>query len=163
MPDPPGTIQFDADRGDTRLRLDQVLVRRVTGVSRLTRSTAQRWIASGAVRVDGQVASRASARVREGAAVAVALPSSAVLRARPGAEPLELTVLYEDSSILVIDKPAGLVVHPSYKRLSGTLLNGVLWRVRARTDHGPGILTRLDKDTSGVVVVALGPDVHATL
>jgi 23S rRNA pseudouridine1911/1915/1917 synthase len=163
MPDPPGTIQFDADRGDTRLRLDQVLVRRVTDVWRLTRTTAQRWIAAGAVRVDGQVASRASARVREGAAIAVALPASAVLRARPAAEPLELSVLYEDSSILVIDKPPGLVVHPSYKRLSGTLLNGVLWRLRGRTSQQPGILTRLDKDTSGLVVVALTPDVHAAL
>ena len=56
------------------------------------------------------------------------------------------------------NKPAGVVVHPTYKNTSGTLLNAVLWRVRDRADAQPGILTRLDKDTSGLVVIALTPD-----
>ena len=72
-------------------------------------------------------------------------------------------MLYEDETIVALDKPAGMVVHPTYKNPSGTLLNGVLWRYQARPGVQPGILTRLDKDTSGVVVVALTPAVHARL
>ncbi len=162
-PIPTGTIQFEADRGDARMRLDQVIVRRVTSVSRLTRSAAQRWIEAGAVQVDGRVMSRPSSRVREGAAISLLLPDTAVPRARPEAEDRALSVLFEDDHLLVLDKPPGMVVHPSYKQLSGTLLNAVLWRVRARTGVRPGILTRLDKDTSGLVVIALSPDVHATM
>jgi len=162
-PEVGNTIQFHADRGDARLRLDQVIVRRVTDVSRLSRGTAQLWIESGAVTVDGRPASRPSIRVREGAAIAVAIPSSATRRARPEGEPGPLAVLYEDASLLALNKPPGVVVHPTYKQLSGTLLNAILWHVRERGDARPGILTRLDKDTSGIVIVALTPDAHATM
>jgi 23S rRNA pseudouridine1911/1915/1917 synthase len=65
--------------------------------------------------------------------------------------------------MLVANKPPGLVVHPTYKNTSGTLLNAVLWRVRDRAGAQPGILTRLDKDTSGLVVIALAPDVHSVM
>jgi 23S rRNA pseudouridine1911/1915/1917 synthase len=82
-------------------------------------------------------------------------------RRRPQPEEGPLSVIYEDESMLVVDKPAGLVVHPTYKNTSGTLLNAVLWRVRDRVGAQPGILTRLDKDTSGLVVIALAPDVHS--
>jgi 23S rRNA pseudouridine1911/1915/1917 synthase len=157
------TFAFTADRGDTRLRLDQVLVRRVTGVSRLSRTVAQQWIERGAVTIEGLVARRASAHVREGATVEVMLPRETVLRARPEAERGDLQVVYEDEHLLVVDKPPGIVVHPSYKQLGGTLLNTVLWRMRDRPGLRPGILTRLDKDTSGLVVIALAPDVHATM
>ena len=163
MPDSPGTIQFGADRGDSRLRLDQVIVRRVTDVSRLTRTTAQRWITAGVVSVNGHVANRPSTRVREGAVIAIDLPASAVLRERPRPEVLPLSVLFEDDSLLVVDKAAGTIVHPSYKRRAGTLLNAVLWRLRNRPHVRPGILTRLDRDTSGLVVIALSPDVHTAL
>ena len=157
------TVHFIADRGDARLRLDQVLVRRITGVTRMSRSLAQQWIDAGAVAVDRQVASRPSVRVREGASIEVALPASTTLKSRPAPEAGELQVLYEDDVLLAIDKPAGIVVHPSYKQLTGTLLNTVLWRVRDRADLRPGILTRLDKDTSGLVIVVLTPAVHATM
>jgi 23S rRNA pseudouridine1911/1915/1917 synthase len=84
-------------------------------------------------------------------------------RRRPQPEDGPLTIIYEDDWMLVANKPAGVVVHPTYKNTSGTLLNAVLWRVRDRVGAQPGILTRLDKDTSGLVVVALTPDVHATM
>src|SRR5678815_5701100 len=83
------------------------------------------------------------------------------LRERAAAEPVPLDVLYEDDALMAINKPAGMVVHPSYRNSSGTLLNGVLWRTRDRKDVRPGLVSRLDKDTSGVVVVALSPGVHA--
>ena len=157
------TIQFTADRGDARLRLDQVLVRRVTDVTRMSRSRAQDWIESGAVLVDGAVAARPSTRVREGALVELALPDNAELRTRPQPESGVLDVLHEDEHLLALNKPAGVVVHPSYKNVSGTLINAVLWRLRDRGDVRPGIVTRLDRDTSGVLLVSLTPGVHARL
>jgi RluA family pseudouridine synthase len=84
-------------------------------------------------------------------------------RRRPQPEEGPLAILYEDEELLVVDKPAGVVIHPTYKNTSGTLLNAVLWRMRDRTDPRPGILTRLDKNTSGVVVIALAPAVHALM
>jgi 23S rRNA pseudouridine1911/1915/1917 synthase len=77
------------------------------------------------------------------------------VRRRPQAEDGALTVLFEDDWIVV--------VHPTYKNTSGTLLNAVLWHVRGRAGVQPGILTRLDKDTSGLVVMALTPEVHALM
>src|SRR5919109_270997 len=91
------------------------------------------------------------------------IQSPAPHRRRPEPEPLVLDVLYEDESIIALDKPAGMVVHPTYKNSSGTLLNGILWRFRDRPGIQPGILTRLDKGTSGIVLVALTPELHARL
>jgi 23S rRNA pseudouridine1911/1915/1917 synthase len=185
MPDPGEGIQFTADRGDSRLRLDQVLTRRVTAVTHMSRSLAQKWIESGAVTVDGRLARRSSDRVREHAAIHVALPPDTVLRSVPEPEPAALDILYEDDTLMAVNKPAGVVVHPSYKQLSGTLLNAILWHARQRLperpvyrnaltaflrggvpfrdDVRPGILTRLDKDTSGVVVVAFASGAHAAM
>jgi 23S rRNA pseudouridine1911/1915/1917 synthase len=84
-------------------------------------------------------------------------------RRRPLPEEGPLSIIFEDESIIVLDKPPGIVVHPTYKNWSGTLLNSVLWRVRDRPDAQPGILTRLDKDTSGLVVMALSPELHAAM
>lgn len=84
-------------------------------------------------------------------------------RRRPQPEEGSLTILYEDAAVLVVSKPAGIVVHPTYKNSGGTLLNAVLWRYRDRPGIQPGILTRLDKDTSGIVVMALTPQFHAAM
>ena len=84
-------------------------------------------------------------------------------RGRPLPEDGPLSIVYEDEWMIVLDKPPGIVVHPTYKNWSGTLLNSVLWRVRDRDGAQPGILTRLDKDTSGLVVMALTPELHAAM
>lgn len=76
---------------------------------------------------------------------------------------MAIAVVYEDDSLIAIDKPPGMVVHPTYRNWSGTLLNGVLWHVRGRAGIEPSIVTRLDKDTSGLVLVALRPEVHARM
>ena len=88
-------------------------------------------------------------------------PAAIQSRRRPEPEELELAVIYEDDSLIVIDKPPGMVVHPTYRNASGTLLNGLLWRLRGRDGILPSIITRLDKHTSGLVLVALTPDIHA--
>jgi 23S rRNA pseudouridine1911/1915/1917 synthase len=82
-------------------------------------------------------------------------------RRRPEAEEIEIAVLYEDESLIAINKPPGMVVHPTYKNWSGTLLNALLWRVRGREAVVPSIITRLDKQTSGLVLVALSAGIHA--
>ncbi len=155
-------FQFFADRGDARLRLDQVLVRRVTAVTHMSRNVAQRWIEAGVVTIDGRPARRPADRVHEHASIQIALPPDATLRSVPEPEEAPLDLLYQDEHLIAVNKPAGVVVHPTYKRLTGTLLNAILWHVRDR-DVRPGILTRLDKDTSGVVVVAFGEGMHAEM
>lgn len=84
-------------------------------------------------------------------------------RQRPQAEDVPIRLLFEDEAILVLDKPAGMVIHPTYRNSSGTLLNGVLWHLRDRPGTSPGILTRLDKDTSGLVVIGINAATHATM
>jgi 23S rRNA pseudouridine1911/1915/1917 synthase len=163
MPEAFRRIHFVADRGDARLRLDQVLVRRVKEVTRMSRSRAQAWIEGGAVLVDGSPALRPAMRVRETAVVEIVLPDSAERRTTPEPEDGPLDILYEDHELIAINKPPGVVVHPSYKNTSGTVLNALLHRLRDRPDVRPGIVTRLDKDTSGVMLVALTPGVHARL
>ena len=79
----------------------------------------------------------------------------------PEAEQLPLHILYEDDDLLAVNKPPGIVVHPTYRNLSGTLLNGILWHLRDRANVNPGLVSRLDKNTSGVVLVALSEGVHA--
>src|SRR5262245_43798915 len=129
----------------------------------MSRARAQRWIAEGLVSVNRTPANRASMHVLEGTNVEVELPIWSRMRERAAAEPVPLDILYEDDALMAVNKPAGMVVHPSFRNPSGTLLNGVLWRVRHRKDIPPGLVSRLDKDTSGVVVVALSPGVHARL
>jgi 23S rRNA pseudouridine1911/1915/1917 synthase len=81
----------------------------------------------------------------------------------PVPEPVALDVIYEDEDVLAVNKPAGMVVHPTYRNVSGTVLNGILWRFRDRPDVNPGLVSRLDKDTSGVLLVALSPGAHARI
>ncbi|MBI4264157.1 MAG: RluA family pseudouridine synthase [Acidobacteria bacterium] len=82
-------------------------------------------------------------------------------RGPPQPEAIDISVVYEDEWLMAIDKPPGMVVHPTYRNWTGTLLNAVLWRVRHTGDATPRIVTRLDKDTSGVVLVALTSELHA--
>jgi 23S rRNA pseudouridine1911/1915/1917 synthase len=156
-------FQFTADRGDARLRLDQALVRRVGRDLKLSRTQAQQWIDAGLVELDGQPARRASQTLADGTVVVVTVPDSAVRRTPPEPEELSLDVLFEDEHLLAVNKPPGVVVHPTYRHASKTVLNAVLWRLRDRAGARPGVLTRLDKETSGLVLVALSAAVHATV
>ena len=139
------------DAGAHGERLDRALAQLVPEFSR---SYLQQLIESGAVRLQGRAATKPSQRVRAGEAGEVELrPTPQSQAFLP--EALALEVVYEDAHLLVLDKPAGLVVHPAPGNWSGTLLNGLLARdAGARALPRAGIVHRLDKDTSGLMVVA---------
>jgi 23S rRNA pseudouridine1911/1915/1917 synthase len=148
--DPVETRSGAVDRGRHGERLDKVLVALAPEFSR---SHLQSLLSRGHVRVDGDVAGSASRRVRAGQVLAIDLvPTDESLAFRPQA--MALAVLHEDEHLLVIDKPAGLVVHPAAGNWSGTLLNALLARHAAAASlPRAGIVHRLDKDTSGVMMV----------
>lgn len=151
------------DRGDHGLRVDLVLLRHLRDERSLSRNRIQKWIDAGDVLVNGVPASRAAWRVQAGDDVRVRVDGLQP-RSKPAAQAMNLDVLYEDDDLLALNKPAGLVVHPSYKNAGGTLMNGVLELAKAWPEGSrPGLLGRLDKFTSGVVVVAKRPAVHAAM
>lgn len=142
-------------------RLDRFLARRLPDLSR---ARLQGLIADGRVVVDGGSA-RASLRVRSGQTVRMSIPEPRPAAPRP--EDIPLAVVHEDRHLLVVDKPAGLVVHPGAGRDSGTLVNALLHRVRDLSGVGgvarPGIVHRLDRGTSGLIVVAKDDATHRAL
>jgi 23S rRNA pseudouridine1911/1915/1917 synthase len=133
-------------------------------VPELSRARAQALIAEGRALVGGQPV-RASRRVRAGEPVTLSVPPPEP--AVPQPEDLPLSVVYEDVHLLVIDKPAGIVVHPGAGAPAGTLVNALLFHVRDLSGVGgvarPGIVHRLDKGTSGLLVVAKDDATHRDL
>ena len=142
-------------------RLDRWLAGVMPDVSR---ARLQAIISGGGVLVDGRVA-RPSRRLKTGQSISVRLP--APQPAVPLPEDIPLSVIYEDAHLLVVDKPAGLVVHPGAGRATGTLVNALLHRVRDLSGIGgvvrPGIVHRLDRGTSGLLVVAKDDASHLAL
>jgi len=143
-------LYLEVDSAAHGERLDKLLARHF---SEFSRSRIQQWIEDGAVRVDGEP-SRAKASVQMGQQIEIhpqAAPESMAFTA----EDVPLDVVYEDDAVLVINKPAGLVVHPAAGNWSGTVLNGLLHRdPHAARLPRAGIVHRLDKETSGLMVVA---------
>jgi 23S rRNA pseudouridine1911/1915/1917 synthase len=165
QPESPGRVRqiVIADRGDAGRRLDLVLRRHLTGVDAATRTRIQAWIEHGRVTVNGASVRRVASRAALGDVVAVSLPP-----ARPAAvmaaERVAIRVLFEDDHLLALDKPAGVVVHPTYRHAAGTLMNALLWHARGwRPGQRPSLVGRLDKLTSGIMIVAKTAAVHAAL
>lgn len=146
---------------DEGQRVDRWLAARLPESSR---SRIQAAIAAGRVRVAGRPARR-SLRIRAGQSIEVALEAAPSFDAAP--EPIALDILYEDDDLIAINKPAGLVVHPGAGVRSGTVAGALLYRYgRLSTVGGatrPGIVHRLDKDTSGVLLVARNDPAHLRL
>ena len=147
---------FTADRADERL--DLFLVRRLPDLSR---SYAQRLIADGQVRVDG-TARKANYKLRGGEEIVCTMPPAEEIEIR--AEDIPLDILYEDADIIVVNKARGMVVHPAAGIYTGTLVNALLWHCHDLSGINgalrPGIVHRLDKDTSGVMVAAKNDMAH---
>jgi 23S rRNA pseudouridine1911/1915/1917 synthase len=136
----------------------------VAGHSDLSRARVQALVAEGRVRVDGQVARKAD-RLEVGQEIEVRVPPPEALEAQP--EDIPLDVLFEDASLLVVNKPAGMVTHPGPGHPTGTLVNALLAHTDDLSGIGgklrPGIVHRLDRDTSGLMVVAKNDRAHHSL
>ena len=143
------------------------LDRFAAAVAGVSRSELQRWIRDGRVTVDGAPA-RPSAKVREGERVSIRPQGPAATASRPDAD-VRFDVLHVDDDLVVVDKPSGLVVHPALGHADGTLVNGLLalglFAGSGFVDDPvrPGIVHRLDKGTSGVMVVARTPGAREAL
>jgi 23S rRNA pseudouridine1911/1915/1917 synthase len=152
-----------AATADTAERLDRFLARTFTNVSR---ARFQRLIAEGQVKVEGAVIDDAGLKLKTGQDVHVTLPPP--VPAKPEPQHIALNIVYEDKDVIVINKPAGLVVHPAAGHDSGTLVNALLAHCGDSLSgiggvKRPGIVHRLDKDTSGLLVIAKNDAAHQSL
>jgi 23S rRNA pseudouridine1911/1915/1917 synthase len=159
MSDNPQTTELLADQVGERL--DVFVARRLAP---MTRSRVQKLIEEEKVTVDGR-GERASFRLAEGQAVSVTVPPAREGSAQ--AEEIALDIIFEDADIVVINKPPGMTVHPSPGHLTATLVNAILAHCKDLSGIGgvlrPGIVHRLDRDTSGVILVAKNDDAHNAL
>lgn len=146
---------FEVDPSEAGERLDRLAARRL-GTSR---SAVQRLIGDGLLLVEN-VRVAPSYRVRNGERVEARLPEERLVP-----QEIEVPVVFEDEDVLVVDKPAGLVVHPGAGNLSGTLVNALLARGIAGGEDAerPGVVHRLDRDTSGLMVLAKGEPAYSRL
>jgi 23S rRNA pseudouridine1911/1915/1917 synthase len=144
--------EFVVEGSHHRLRLDQF----VSTVANISRSQAKDLIEDGLVSVNGEIVKKPSFKVKEGQRISFEVPEPEPLELEP--EDIPLDIVYEDRDIIVINKPAGLVVHPAPGHSSGTLVNAILYHCKDLQGIGgtlrPGIVHRLDKDTAGLIVVA---------
>ncbi len=152
---------YTAKESDTGKRLDSFIAE----VTDLSRSAAARLIDEGGVTVGGDIKSKKHL-LREGDAIELTLPEPEPSDILP--ENIPLDILYEDSDIIVINKPKGLVVHPAPGNYTGTLVNALLYHAGASLSGiggviRPGIVHRIDKDTSGLLVVAKNDAAHRAL
>jgi 23S rRNA pseudouridine1911/1915/1917 synthase len=152
-----------AEAADGGERLDRLLAARLAEHSR---TRLKRLILDGRVRVGGQAIRDPEYRVKPGDAIEVEVPPPEP--AKPTAEAIPLSVVYEDNDLIVIDKPAGLVVHPAAGAKRGTLVNALIAHCGDSLsgiggEKRPGIVHRLDKDTSGLLVVAKNDRAHRAL
>ncbi len=156
-----GEFAFPAPADDAGKRLDTVLTHHL---SNCTRSFAANLIRKGEVTVQG-ILKKPGYRVQEGDAIAGRVPPSQPIALQP--EPIDIDILYEDEDLVVINKQPGLVVHPAPGHHGGTLVNGLLYHCSDLKGIGgelrPGIVHRLDKDTSGVLVAAKNDATHVHL
>jgi 23S rRNA pseudouridine1911/1915/1917 synthase len=155
---PTQTLRVPAESEDTRL--DRFLAAALT----LSRSQLQRLIKEGSILVAGRAA-KANQPVKSGQEISIDVPEP--IEAAPAPEDLPLPIVYQDKDLIVVDKPAGMVVHPAAGHESGTMVNALLHHVDDLSGIGgekrPGIVHRLDKGTSGLMVVAKHDRAHEEL
>ncbi|MBT5676875.1 MAG: RluA family pseudouridine synthase [Rhodospirillaceae bacterium] len=159
-----GETQYSLSAGDERARLDKFLA---LALPDLSRNRLKGLIESGQVRVGGETITEPAYRVKPGAEVVLTVPEASE-DAAPAAQAMALDVRYEDDDLIVINKAAGLVVHPAAGNFEGTLVNGLVAHCgKSLSGIGgvrrPGIVHRLDKDTSGLLVAAKNDAAHTGL
>ncbi len=161
--DPEGYVRSFRVGQEAGERLDRAVARHLLGWRGVSRARVREWIEEGRVRVNGRPSPKPAARVAAGDEVEIALPCGPP---PPQPEPQEVPfgVVYEDEHLLAIDKPPGLVVHPSVGHREVTLLHGLTWRWQQQgLAGGPHLVQRLDRGTSGLLLVAKRGEVHAAL
>jgi len=165
----PGDLEEEAEPS-TLHRIEVVTASRldaaITAVlAETSRAQVQRLIEDQRVQLNGSIVTKTGQKVRFGDVIDVTVPPPVALEVLP--ENIPLVVLYEDAELIVIDKPAGLVVHPAVGHATGTLVNALMFHCKDLSGIGgvmrPGIVHRLDKDTSGVMVVTKTDRAHAHL
>ncbi|MCK9541218.1 MAG: RluA family pseudouridine synthase [Novosphingobium sp.] len=157
-----GEIIIEGTIADGGQRLDKALAQ----ASGLSRGRVKALMTEGRVALDGKPATQASLKVEAGAPFRIAVPEAAPAEAR--AQDIPLAIVFEDEYLLVVDKPAGLVVHPAAGNPDGTLVNALLHHCHGELSGiggvaRPGIVHRIDKDTSGLLVVAKTDAAHEGL
>jgi 23S rRNA pseudouridine1911/1915/1917 synthase len=167
MHETPTRLSFVVAPEDAGARLDRFLAERPElADAQVSRTRIKALAEAGRVSVDGRPATGVSAKVVAGSEIVVEIPPAAP--AEPAAEAIPLDIVYEDDAIIVIDKPAGLVVHPAAGHAAGTLVNALIAHCGDSLSgiggvKRPGIVHRLDKDTSGLLVVAKTDRAHRGL
>jgi 23S rRNA pseudouridine1911/1915/1917 synthase len=156
-------VKAVAGKADAGSRLDRFLAERASDFSR---SRLKQLLLEGEVRVGARTIKDPAYRVKSGDAVVLRVPPPRP--AKPVAQKIPLNIVYEDSQLIVIDKPAGLVVHPAAGNEDGTLVNALIAHCGKSLsgiggEKRPGIVHRLDKDTSGLLVVAKNDKAHRAL
>ncbi len=157
-------MEFKVSKNEANQRLDLFLLTKIS--EKFSRSFIQKAIKEGKVKVN-QKTSKPSYKVRPGDVVYVEQPESPLRIKSIEPEPIPLDILYEDNDIIVVNKPANMIVHPIPSHTTGTLVNAILHHCKDLQGIGgelrPGIVHRLDKDTSGVIVVAKNDISHQSL
>ena len=148
------------------VRLDKALTTALDPALALSRSRLRALIEAGQVSIDGAPATDPGAKARRGARATITIP--APTPATPAPEPIPLAIVYEDAHLVVVDKPAGMTVHPAPGNETGTLVNALLAHCGASLsgvggEARPGVVHRIDKDTSGLLVVAKSDAAHQGL
>lgn len=156
---------MDERQIDVRCEHEDRLDTFVSAAADITRSRASALIKDGCIRVNGEVQTKAGCKLRPGAEVCIAIPEAAPSRVE--AEDIDLQILYQDADVAVVFKPSGMVVHPAAGNESGTLVNALLRHLDNLSGIGgeirPGIVHRIDKDTSGLLLVAKNDRAHVSL
>ncbi len=154
--------EWSAEEGDSGQRLDSLLAQLLSDCSR---SFLQKLIARGAVCVNGAPLTEKKYRVKEADLLCIELPEPETLCVEP--EPLPLEIVYEDDDVAVVNKPKGMVVHPAPGNYTGTMVNALLYHCKSLSSINgvirPGIVHRIDKDTSGLLMVAKNDIAHRAL
>lgn len=155
--------KVNTDETQQGTRIDLVLS---LALPETSRSFLQKLITGGNVTIDGRVCKSKKEKVEAGQEITIAVPEPEVLEVK--AENIPLEIVYEDSDVLVVNKPKGMVVHPAVGNYSGTLVNAVMYHCgdSLSSINGvirPGIVHRIDKDTSGLLMIAKNDSAHNSL
>lgn len=156
-------IEFLVDENGAGERLDKVID---ANVSQITRSYAQKIIKETGVAVDGAIVTDKNYKVKVGQKITIALPEPEILALTP--EDIPIDIVYEDDDLLIVNKAKGMVVHPAAGNFGGTLVNALMHHCGGRLSSingtiRPGIVHRIDKDTSGLLIVAKNDFAHKNL